>query len=273
VLLDETKFAATVAEGEANFKLSQANFDRSQQLFRDKLISQQEFDQMSALYGVNRASLELKRRQLKDARIYAPFEGVLGARLVSPGQVISRNTLLTTLVDLDPLKLEVNVPERFLGQLRVGQTLEVAVVAFPGRKFAGEVYFIAAQVAPNTRTALVKARLANPKHELKPGMFASLGLTVRLRESAIVVPETALLYDGDNARVFVVGTNQTAQVRPVKFGLRLPGLVEVLEGLTEGDAVIIEGVQKVVPNVPVRVAGAAGPTAPAAGGVPAGGAK
>ena len=128
--LDESKLAATLAEAEANFKLSRANYERSQQLFKDKLISQQEFDQAAATFNVNQASLDLKKRELKDARIYAPFNGVIGARNVSPGQVITKNTTLTYLIDFDPVVVEFNVPERFLSQLHVDQFIEIGVATY-----------------------------------------------------------------------------------------------------------------------------------------------
>src|SRR5947207_5856745 len=100
VKLDETKLAASVAEAEANLKLSQANNDRAQQLFRDKLISQQEFEQIGSIFAVHRADVDLKQRQLKDARVYAPFAGIVGARQISPGLVITRNSALTCVVNL-----------------------------------------------------------------------------------------------------------------------------------------------------------------------------
>ncbi|MEW6306085.1 MAG: efflux RND transporter periplasmic adaptor subunit, partial [Verrucomicrobiota bacterium] len=263
VKLDETKLASAVAEAEANFKLSEATFQRSVQLFKDKLISQQEYDQAAATYAVNQASLELKRRQLKDARVYAPFKGVLGARSISPGLVITRNTPLTWVIDLDPVKVEVNVPERFLSQLRIGQTVELNVAAFPGRKFKGEVYFIAPFVDTNTRTALVKARIPNPEFELKPGMFASLELTLTIKEQAVVIPEVALnqVLDGSRATIYVVDASQTVQLRKVALGVRLAGLVEVTEGLQAGENVVVEGVQKIGPGSKVKAApkGAADP--------------
>src|SRR6185295_13308451 len=150
------------------------------------LISQQEYDQAAALFQANQASLDLKKRNLKDTRITAPFSGIAGNRTISPGQVISKNTTLMWLVDLETVKVEVNVPERFLGQLSVGQSLELTVAAYPGDKFKGEVYFIAPQVDPATRTAFVKAKIANAGHKLKPGMFASLDLTLKLKDQAVV---------------------------------------------------------------------------------------
>jgi membrane fusion protein (multidrug efflux system) len=269
VQLDETKLAAMAAEAEARFKLSQANFDRSQQLFKDKLVSSQEFDQMAATFEMSRATLELMKRQLRDTRITAPFGGVLGARQVSPGQVITKSTVLTTLVDLDPMKVEVSVPERFASQVREGQTLELSVVAYANRKFSAKVYFVAAQLDPSFRTALVKALAPNPGHALKPGMFATLELSLTLRDNAIVVPEVALMFDGDNARVFLVDEQSRAQLRPVKLGLRLPGLVEIVSGLNGGERVVVEGVQKVVPGAPLKVVSGVEPAPVAGGGGPA----
>src|SRR5437660_1355737 len=99
----------------------------------------------------------------------------------SPGQVIARDAVLSWLVDLDPIKVELNVPERFLSQLQVGQTLDLKVAAYPTNRFQGKVYFVAPSVDSNTRTTLVKAEIPNPKRELKPGMFANLDLTVNVR--------------------------------------------------------------------------------------------
>jgi membrane fusion protein (multidrug efflux system) len=254
VRLDDTKLAASVAEAESNFKLSTANFERAKQLLKDTLISQQEYDQAAATFDLNRATTELKQRQLKDTRIYAPFAGVTSARNVSPGQVIMRDTVLTTLVDLDPVKVEVNVPERYLQRLSIGQALEFSVAAFPGQKFRGEVYFISPQLNENLRTALVKARIPNADHKLRGGMFASLDLTLQVRDAAIVIPEPALMSNGDNFSVFVVDAESKAQLRPVEVGIRLAGKVEVMKGLKAGEKVIVEGVQKVGPGALVKLA-------------------
>ena len=258
IRLDETKLAADVAEFESNFKLGQANFERAKQLVEEKLISQSEYDQAAATFDVRQATLNRKQRELKDTRITAPFAGVIGARNVSPGQVIARNTLLTWLVDVDPIKVELNVPERFLSQLRLGQTLDLTVAAFGTNQFHGQVYFIAPAVDPITRTTLVKAEIPNPNLKLKPGMFANLELNLQIRESAVVIPETAVsqLVEGGRGVVFVVDKDSTAQPRKVKLGVRMAGKVEVVEGIEAGDRVIVEGLQKIGPGMPVKVAAA-----------------
>ena len=103
IRLDDTKLRAELADAEARLKLSKASFARVKQLFEDRLISQQEFDQAASTFEVSQATLALRRRQLEDSTIHAPFRGRTGARNVSPGQVITRNTVITWLVDLDPM--------------------------------------------------------------------------------------------------------------------------------------------------------------------------
>ena len=254
VELDDSILSAIVAEADANFKLTQTTFERNKQLFSDNLISRQEFDQSQAAFFAAKATLERRRSELAHTKIFASFPGIVGSRQISPGQVIGKNTTITWLVDLDRLKAEFSVPERFLSQLKVGQTVELLVAAYPQEKFAGEVYFIAPQVDPATRTALVRAYVANPQHRLKPGMFANLDLALRVRENAIVIPEPALMPLGDRITVLIVDKELTAQIRPVKVGMRIAGQVEILSGLQPGDLVVVEGTQKARPGGKVKLA-------------------
>ena len=254
VQLDATKLAAEVAEAEANLHLSQSIHERAKQLYQNKLISQQDFEQATSTFAVNQAGLELKRRQLKDASVTAPFSGIVGTRQVSPGQVVSRSTILTQLVDLDIVKVEVRIPEKYLRQLRLGQPLEFKVAASGEEKFRGEVYFISPQIDEGTRTALVKARISNADGKLRGGMFASLDLTLQLRESAIVVPEPALMSNGDLFTLFIIDSSGNAQLRRVEVGYRLAGKAEIVKGLEAGEKVVVEGIQKLRPGGAVKLA-------------------
>jgi membrane fusion protein (multidrug efflux system) len=263
VRLDETKLAATLAQAEANFKLSEANFERAKQLAAEKLISQQEFEQNAATFQANQANLDFTKRQLKDAKILAPFEGVVSSRQVSPGQIITKNTIISWLIDYDPVKVEFHVPEKFLGQVKEKQPIEVTVEAFPNEIFRGKVFFVSPYVDPTNRTAQVKAYIPNPDHRLKPGMFASLQLTLLVRENSTVIPEAAItqILTNSQAMVIAVDGSGTAQLRKIKTGVRLVGAIEVLEGLKPGEKVIVEGLQKVVPGAPVRIAAPTGASA------------
>jgi membrane fusion protein (multidrug efflux system) len=196
----------------------------------------------------------LKKRQLKDTRIHAPFAGVMGSRQVSPGQVIARNTTLSWLVDLDTLKAEFNVPERFLSQIRVGQAIELIVATYSGQKFPGEVYFISPHVDPSWRTVLVKAYVKNPEQRLRPGMFANLDLTLKVRDQAVLVPEAAITISSDKASLYTVEGGDTAQIKAVTIGIRLAGNVEITSGLQGGELVVVEGIQKIRPGAKVKLA-------------------
>jgi membrane fusion protein (multidrug efflux system) len=252
--LDESKFAASAAEAEANFKVAQANHERSRELVKEKLVAQQEFETIAAQFHAAQATLDLRKRQLKDTRIFAPFAGITGARQVSPGQVIARNTILTWLVDLDLIKAEFNVPERFLSQIRIGQVIELAVATYQNQKFPGEVYFISPHVDPVYRTVLVKAYVKNQELRLRPGMFANLDLTLKVRDQAVLVPESAITISSDKASLYTIESGDTAQLKPVTTGVRMGGKVEITGGLNGGELVVVEGTQKLRPGAKVKLA-------------------
>lgn len=261
--LDTRKLEAAAEQAEASFRLAEVNRDRADAMLKNSTISQQEYDQATSTYQASKAQLDLMRQQLKDAKIVAPFEGFAGARLVSPGQVISRNTTLTTLVDIHPVKVEFRVPERFLGQLKSGQSIAFRVPAYPDETFRGEVFFVAPQVDEASRTVLVKATQDNTDGRLRPGMYGNLDLILRVRPQAITVPESALLRDGDTVFLYTISAEGSAALTPVKLGLRQPGRVEIVEGLRGGEPVIFEGTQKIGPGAPVtNTVEAAAPSAP-----------
>lgn len=252
--IDGGKISASLQQSEAQLRLAQSKFDRARDLSQTKAVSQAELDEARAVFDANSASVELAKEQLKDTKIHAPFTGIIGARMVSPGQVIAPQQVLTSIADLDPVKVELNVPERFMSRVAVGQKIELTVAAYRGEKFTGEVYFIAPQIDSVNRTALVKAKVANSDLRLKPGMFASLDLTLKVKEDAVVIPEAALIPQGENVVVVVVDNEMTAQMRPVKTGLRQAGRVEVIEGLKGGETIVVEGWQKARPGGKVKFA-------------------
>src|SRR3970282_179887 len=148
---------------------------------------------------------------------------------------------LVTLVRLDPIEVDFSVPETALAQLRNGQKLSVTVDAFPGDTFAGEVVAIDPVVDPGSRSARLRAQIPNPDGRLKPGQFAKVQLdTGTDNVRVLLVPEQALMQDGDTRFVYPVGDGK-AKKTVVRTGARVPGMVEVLEGLKAGDVVITAG--------------------------------
>lgn len=251
VTLDQTKLRAALTEAEANLKMAESTRARYATLLETRAVAQQEADQAHATWAAQQALVERLQSELEDATIKAPFDGMAGARAVSMGQFVSRGTSLTMLVDPDPMKVEFRVPERFLGQIRQGQAVKLRTAAYGDEVFAGEVYFIDPQVEPATRTVLLKAAVPNPEGRLRQGMFTNVGLVLQVREHAVVIPETALLQQGDLSFVYVVDPDQKAQMRTVKVGTRLAEQAEIVEGLQAGERVVAEGHQKLHPGAKV----------------------
>ncbi len=246
--LDERKLKARAEEADARFALARTLFERSRDLLASQTVSQQEYDQAEAEFKVAEASLALAREQLSDAVIRAPFDGVTGERRVSEGQLVSVGQVLGMLVRLDPLEAAFHVPERYVGQLRMGQQVAFTSVAYPDEAFEGKVFFIAPEVDAQSRTLLVKAEIPNGDHRLRPGMYGSLNLVFQVRADALTIPEAAVRFSGDHANVVVVNADSRAEFRNVTLGQRLPGRVEVVDGLAAGDRVVVEGHQKLGPG-------------------------
>ena len=174
-------------------------------------------------------------------------------RLVSLGQFTTRGEKLASLVETDPLEVAFNVPERYIGQLKMDQRIEISVEAWPGQMFSGNVVFISPKVDRASRTVLVKARIANPDMQLKPGMFGKIELIFKARDAALVIPEAAISYSNDDASVVVMNKEGVAEFRPVKVGIRLAGGAEIIEGLEAGERVVVEGFQKMGPGTPISI--------------------
>jgi membrane fusion protein, multidrug efflux system len=248
ISVDKSKLEASLAQAEANLKMAETTSKRYETLIETRAVSTQEFDQTQADLAGNKATVDLMKAQLNDAAIEAPFDGVMGARQVSLGQFIAKGASISFLINDNPMKAEFRVPERYLSRVKEKQAIELAIAAYPNEKFKGEVYFIDPQIDEMTRTALIKARVPNPDGKLRRGMFANLELIVNVREKAVVIPEIALIPQGEKTSVFVIDAESQAQPRPVKIGIRQAGNAEIIDGLKAGEKVIIEGFQKVGPG-------------------------
>lgn len=250
--LDAEKLTAALQEAEAGFALAEANRARAEKLFKSNTISAQEYDTAVSAYNARKAAVTLLRKQLEDSVVRAPFSGFVGERLVSPGQIVARLTPLATLVDLETIRMEFRVPERFLARLSLKQTVEFETPAWPGVVFTGSVYFISPELDPATRTFAVKAEVPNTDHRLRPGMFGTVQFIVYEQPDALLVPDIAVIHRGDKTFVYTVNAEGRAELREVKLGGRVPGRARVLEGLEPGAEVITEGHQKIGPGAAVE---------------------
>lgn len=271
--LDSRRQQAMLAEGEARLALAQSELKRGEELLASKTIPEQEIERLRAAALAAEAQVKLLKAELEDLTIKAPFRGAVSDRQVSVGQFVRRGDELVLLIQTDPLELVFQVPERYVGQIRLGQQIQLGIVAFPDETFAGEVGYVSPKLDETSRTLLVKVFLKNADGRLRAGMFGSVDLTFRAKDDALILPQTAVLNDADQIYVVAVDAENKAAFKPVKTGLQLAGQVEIVEGLAEGDIVVVEGYQKLGPGSPVMFAPDSAqygvePTPPPAAGSP-----
>jgi len=215
-------------ETEARFKTTQANYD----------LALQEVRNLLAVLRENIATSELAEKKLNDTQIRAPFRGFVKGKNVSAGEYIRVQAPVVTLVQMDWVKVNLQIPERMAGWIHVGQEVEISVDAYPGRKFTGRMSRINPTVDPETRTFATLTRVDNREGLLKPGFFVRARIPSDQVESLLAIPQKALVYAYGVYSVYVLEGSQVQQ-REVKIGERLDEAVEIVSGLTDGDPIAI----------------------------------
>ncbi len=229
---------------QARFKAAQASYDSTLYQTRN-LVSEVER---------TRAMLDMQRKKLRDTSVRAPFKGYVKERQVTIGQFVRVNTPLITLVKIDPIRLRMEVPERMAPWVKVGQTVDVLLEAFEGRKFQGKIWRMSPTVDPNKRTFIVEALIQNPASLLKPGSYARAHVPTNKIESIKLVPVKAVNYVFGSNKVYVVN-GDTIEARDVKLGDRFDQDVEVLEGIKEGESVATTQLNRLDTGSRVRTSG------------------
>jgi len=252
--LHDSEPLADLAAAKAALVDSESQYRRSNELFKTQVVSESQLEQLEAKRDADRAAVHAAEARLAQTVIRAPFSGQLGLRRISAGSIVSPSTIITTLDDTSQIKLDFNVPEVFLARLERGLTVSARSAAWPELRFSGKVASIDTRVDPVSRTIIVRALLPNEDMRLRPGMFLTVSL---LKEDvqSLMIPEQAIVPERSRQFVMVVGQNQLVDMREIKTGRRRPGEVEVLEGLSPGELVIVEGTQKARPGQPVTIAG------------------
>ena len=256
VTLSDGAEVAGIKEAEANYREAQTLLERQQALAQKQLVAASTVDAQRATRDAAKARLDQVRSQVGDRVISAPFAGVLGLRMVSPGSLVTPGTVITTLDDISRIKIDFSVPESQLSALSVGQAVAASSDAFPGETFQGEITSVGSRVDASTRALSARAEFDNSAGKLRQGMLLRVSLQQASRQT-LQVPELALQQIGQQSFLFRVAGDKVDQV-PVKIGARRPGWVEILEGVQTGDRVVVEGVIKLKPGAKIVDAAAAG---------------
>ena len=252
--IDDAEIRAQVARLEAERDLAQQALRRTRELLERNASSAADLERAEASARSAEAQLELQQIRLARTIVRAPFAGAVGRRLVSLGDYVTTATRLTTLQTVDPQRAVFAVPERFAERLSRGQVVRFSVAAFPDRTFRGTVDFVDPRVQLPARTITVKARVPDRARLLKPGMFIEVELATDVRPDAVVVAEDGILPLQGADYVWVVADGKATR-REVTLGVRTPGWVEILSGVTAGEQVVVGGLERlfegtsVVPNV------------------------
>lgn len=251
VRLDSDEAEADLALSEAELAESQSQYRRSKELFDSRTVSESQMVQLEAKLRADESRVQAAKARLSLTVIRAPFSGHVGLRRVSVGSLVEPGTVITTLDDDSVVRLDVAVPERYLGLVVQGMQVQARAAAYTDTVFTGTLSALDSRVDPVTRSMTVRATVPNPDGRLRSGMFVSVRL-VGADRTINVVPEESLVPEGENQYVFVVSDGRVAK-RQVELGLRRPGEAEILSGLEAGELVVVEGTQKIADGVQVDV--------------------
>jgi multidrug efflux system membrane fusion protein len=250
---------------------AQLALDRAKQLASRQFGPQATADAAQATFDQASAGIAKTQAIISQKLVRAPFDGELGVRHVEVGQFLTAGTQIVSLTDLSHLYANFTVTEKDSGNLKVGQTVRIAVDAYPGRPFEGKITAIEPQIATDTRNIRVQATIANPDHILKPGMFATTTVVLPDKPAVVTVPETAVDYTLYGDSVYLIaekkeddGKTSLSAVRTfVRTGNRIDGRAEVLSGLKPGDRVVAVGQLKLQSGAAVAISTDPAPPVPA----------
>ncbi|MCW5725361.1 MAG: efflux RND transporter periplasmic adaptor subunit [Maricaulaceae bacterium] len=254
--LADREESALLNEARATLNEARRELTRARELAERGVAAQTRVQEMQAAADRAQARVGAIEARLADRIIRAPFDGVIGLRNISVGELARPGDILATLDDISVIKLDFTAPERFLSVLAQGMEIRATAAAWPGEVFTGTIANIDSRVDPVTRAVTVRAEIPNEDGRLAPGMLMQVQVRrdVRMRPA---IPEPALVRMQDRAFVFVITETERgaqAQQRFVTIGQRREGWLEVLDGLQPGERIVAQGTHRLRDGAPVRVA-------------------
>ncbi len=249
--INDRPLQAQLLKLQAQLKLSMEREFRQRQLLDSDAISRESYDQALTELQSLEADIMLNKAHISETELRAPFDGVVGLRMVSEGAFATTQTKIVQLVKISPLKLEFSVPERYAGEILPGFPVTFVVDGIH-KTFNAKVYAVAPKVDVNTRTIIVRALYPNLNEELKPGRFASVRALLSQIENAISVPTQAIIPEMDGEKVFVYRNGKAEEVR-VTLGLRTESHVQIRSGLNFGDTLLTSAILQLRHQIPVQL--------------------
>jgi membrane fusion protein, multidrug efflux system len=253
VQLDDSVPRAQYREAEASFREAQRNFERAEQLYERNLISEQEYQNIVTQKQIAESRYEYRKALFDYTTIRSPINGVITYRGVDRGDIASPRDHLLTVSNLEDLVIRVNVSELEAPYLRPGDEVRVRVDAYRDSQFTGRIRRVFPAADPDTRLIPIEIELINRDERLFPGLFARVELQSRQRENVLVVPVNAVLTNPQGERFVYTVNDDTAHYRKITVGMRTDQYIEVVDGLSEEDKVVIRGAGSLRDRTPVQL--------------------
>lgn len=237
--INDSELKAELKRKDFEEKLSSEEEQRRKGLLNINGISKEEYERSLNALEVIKAEREIIESQLAKTAIHAPFDGIVGLRQVSEGSFVNSNSLVATMQQVDPMKAEFSVPEKYAGQIKDGLAVKIYVGEMAS-EFAGTIYAVESKIELSTRTIKARARIANPKQALIPGSFAKVEINLATISDAIVIPSGAIIPELEGEKVFVYEGGKAKAV-PIKTGIRTEIGTQVIDGVKSQDTLILTG--------------------------------
>jgi len=240
VRLDDDRLRLEVQRAAVTLGKLRRVYERMQTMRDKQLVSAEEYEQARSDFEAQEVAYNLAKLELEHATVRAPIHGMVSKRHVKAGNMVRANDATFQITDFDPLWAVMHVPERELDKLRIGQPATLRLDALPARSFSGTVTLISPTVDPETGTFRVVVEVRDPSRTAKPGMFGRVRVQYDARDDALLIPKRAVIEEDDRTSVFVV-RDSLARRTTVRTGYTNDDRVEILDGLTAGETVVVSG--------------------------------
>ena len=249
--IDDDQLQAERKRLEISLDLAEKEVARGRELLKIQGISAEEMDRLLNRVDAIKAEQEVIDIQIEKSSVKAPFSGVIGLRQKSIGAYVTPNDIIVDLKQINPIKLEFDVPEKFMSTVREGQKLTFSVVGLD-KDYSANVYALDSEISATTRTFKVRASSKNPGNRLKPGQFAKITLITGKNDKAIMIPTDAVIPVLEGKQVYLL-KNGKAQATPVVVNDRRAGNVEITDGIVLGDTVVVSGLMALTNGTPITI--------------------
>lgn len=250
VKVNDADLQAQLQKTEIRKKLAEEKEYRQRILLEKKGISQETYDALLNDLNSAKADIDNIKAQIAKTEIRAPFSGTIGLRYISEGSYVTPTTRIATLQNINPVKIDFSIPQRYAHAISVGNS--VSIKSSSGKQYQAKIYALEPKIDPATRALQVRAICSNERGELMPGSYVTVNLALNEMKDAITIPTQALALDITGERVFVY-KNGTAIPKKVESGIRTEEKIQIVNGITTGDTVITSGIMQLRPKAKVKI--------------------